>query len=144
MNQKKILGIGLIVIMLLAIGFFVKNKLMTVPAVSDQPIPTDIAETFDVRVGEKFVGQTGVEITVKQVTEDSRCPANANCVWAGRLVVKADVSFDGGPVQEKSIEVNTVLELPEGKITFTDVKPAKILNGTIKPEEYIFTFSIER
>ncbi len=108
------------------------------------PLPDRNEVLTDVKIGEVAAGTTETTITPTQVTEDSRCPANANCIWAGRVVVKANVSFDGGLATEQSFESDKTLELPEGKITLTEVKPHKTLNGVIKPEDYLFTFSVAR
>lgn len=34
-------------------------------------------------------------VTPQAVVEDSRCPINARCVWAGRLIVKARIAGRG-------------------------------------------------
>ncbi|RJY08704.1 hypothetical protein [Aurantiacibacter aquimixticola] len=36
-----------------------------------------------------------MSVTPLRVVEDSRCPINARCVWAGRLVVEAAIRSDG-------------------------------------------------
>ena len=38
-------------------------------------------------------------VTFRQVTEDSRCPINAVCVWEGRARIEIAVSTEGGPTQ---------------------------------------------
>jgi hypothetical protein len=34
-------------------------------------------------------------VTPRAIVEDSRCPINARCVWAGRAIVRADVAGSG-------------------------------------------------
>jgi len=34
-------------------------------------------------------------VTPQEVVEDSRCPINARCVWAGRLVVRTRIDGEG-------------------------------------------------
>ena len=36
-----------------------------------------------------------VVVTPKRLVEDSRCPANARCVWAGRVVLRTQIDGDG-------------------------------------------------
>ena len=36
-----------------------------------------------------------VVVTPKKLVEDSRCPVNARCVWAGRLILKTRIDGDG-------------------------------------------------
>ena len=37
----------------------------------------------------------GIKITLLEITEDSRCPTNAECFWAGRVVAEFKVEKDG-------------------------------------------------
>jgi hypothetical protein len=64
-----------------------------------------------------------VVATPKKVVEDSRCPENARCVWAGRLVVAtridgagwretADLTL-GEPKQVRGVTLALVSGLPE-------------------------------
>jgi uncharacterized Zn finger protein len=56
----------------------------------------------ELRLGEEFTLSTGesaaikgedLEITFLEVTEDSRCPRNVTCVWAGRAVSLVQVAI---------------------------------------------------
>lgn len=46
------------------------------------------------------------ELSVKplEVIEDSRCPVDVDCVWSGRLVMRAEVSGVSGPATISSLE----------------------------------------
>ena len=63
---------------------------MVPPPNSTPPQPQGYAVPFDVpvRVGDLVV-------TPKKLVEDSRCPMNARCVWAGRVVVTARIVGPG-------------------------------------------------
>ena len=37
----------------------------------------------------------GISIKFLEVIEDSRCPEGVNCIWAGRAIVKAEVTSNG-------------------------------------------------
>ena len=69
------------------------------------------------------IGQTidfGMGLTLRplEVTEDSRCPQNARCVWAGRLRVRVDVS--GSPAE---LTLDEPLMTPYGSVTLVAVSP---------------------
>lgn len=36
-----------------------------------------------------------VVVTPKRLVEDSRCPMNARCVWAGRVILRAQIDGEG-------------------------------------------------
>lgn len=66
-------------------------------------------ETFNVQIGEQKTTRTG-KIVVKfiEVMDDSRCPPNVNCVWAGNARVK--ISVKRGKKAAKTLELNSNLQ----------------------------------
>lgn len=60
------------------------------PNVVGTPVPAGTAVAIDrpVRLG-------GIVVTPKEVVEDSRCPTDVQCVWAGRLIVRTRIDGDG-------------------------------------------------
>ena len=62
----------------------------------------------------------GLRVRPLEVLEDSRCPQNARCVWAGRLRLR--VSVEG--VGERDIEDNAEgLQTPRGNFPLAVVSP---------------------
>lgn len=66
-------------------------------------------ETFNVRIGQHKATTAG-KITVKfiEVLEDSRCPPNVTCIWAGNAKVK--ISVRKGRKAAKTFELNSGLD----------------------------------
>jgi hypothetical protein len=60
----------------------------------------------------------GLTVRPLEVKEDSRCPGNVTCVWAGRLVLRADVSG-----VERELTLGQSLETPQGAVTLAVVRP---------------------
>ena len=60
----------------------------------------------------------GLIVRPIEVKEDSRCPADVECVWAGRLVLRADVSGI-----ERELTLETPLETPQGIVLLAVAKP---------------------
>lgn len=81
----------------------------------------------------------GLIATPMAVVEDSRCPINARCVWAGRLVVTTRI--DGSASRET---VDLTLGEPFGThgavIALSSGNPAPETGRVITNEEYRFTF----
>lgn len=86
------------------------------------------------------VAVAGITLTPLRVTEDSRCPINARCVWAGQLVVETQV--DGADWQEvvpltlgqHGMAHGYFLELVSGE-------PGQMAGGpALQPEDYRFRF----
>lgn len=84
------------------------------------------------------VGQ--VVVTPMKVVEDSRCPMNARCVWAGRLVVTTRI--DGAGWRE-----TTNMELGRPYIThdvgmqLNSVQPEKMAGEPTPPQAYLFGYT---
>ena len=71
------------------------------------------------------IGQTanlGEGLTVRPVAikEDSRCPLDVACVWAGRLVLRAMVSGS-----ERELTLGEPLATPNGVVVFAVAAPSK-------------------
>ncbi|WP_285710388.1 hypothetical protein [Erythrobacter oryzae] len=64
--------------------------------IPDTPSPESVAlpQGTPVALGQAVTVGT-VVATPMEVVEDSRCPINARCVWAGRLVVKTRIDGPG-------------------------------------------------
>ncbi len=90
-------------------------------------------------------GQTayvdGPKIRPIKLIEDSRCPMNARCIWAGRVrILAAWVKADG----ERQVELTLgePIQIADGALTLTDVKPSRMAgNGKeLVPSDYRFSF----
>ncbi len=90
------------------------------------------------------LGQTaivdGPRIRPIAVLEDSRCPINALCVWAGRVRVRALWVRPSGN-KEVELIMGEAKPMADGAITLTAVTPDKITSKEIKPGDYRFSFA---
>ncbi|MBB3861161.1 hypothetical protein GGQ88_002433 [Novosphingobium hassiacum] len=105
------------------------------PAVEQAPPPqsdgfAQIGQT--IRVG-------ALTIRPDAINEDSRCPMNARCVWAGRVIVAATVMQNG----ESTFRNFTLGEPASDGLMLDTVEPGRTtLEGAIPPASYRFHFSI--
>lgn len=74
------------------------------------------------------------------VLEDSRCPMNARCVWAGRVRLKMLWMRSKGD-QEFELTLAEPKPLANGSITLTSVRPDKRTDVVLKPADYRFSLS---
>lgn len=81
----------------------------------------------------------GLTIRPIDVKEDSRCPADVDCVWAGQLVLRADVSGT-----ERELTLGEPLETPQGAVLLAVAKPYPFHNWPTaeigEPPPYRFGF----
>jgi hypothetical protein len=84
----------------------------------------------------------GIRIRPIEVVEDSRCPANVQCVWAGRLVVRARMSGSGW-TQIRDFELGVFQAVDRYRVTLINAEPSKAAPGRIDPRAYRFTFEVQ-
>lgn len=63
----------------------------------------------------------GLRVRPLEVLEDSRCPQNARCVWAGRLRLRVNV--EGVGEREITAEETDAVQTPRGSFTLVAISP---------------------
>lgn len=93
-----------------------------------------------VRLGE-IAAVNGPKVRPDRVIEDSRCPADAQCVWAGRLVVRATV-FGGGWSKQLDLTLGVPVAVADGMLTLVGAtpKPVKASAGRRSTLRFMFNF----
>ena len=73
------------------------------------------------------------------IVEDSRCPSDGLCIWAGRVVLR--VAVEGPGIQRTlMLESHKHLPIPGGTLTLAKTEPAKPRGKPLKPSAYRFAF----
>ena len=105
-------------------------------------------ETVTLKMGQKKAVAKG-EFSIKfvSVSEDSRCPVDANCIWAGNA--KVHVIVTDSYRNSKKFVMNTTMG-PKGDqfngcaINLTGLTPSPKSGKSIKQKTYTATFTITR
>lgn len=81
-----------------------------------------------------------VVLTPMRVTEDSRCPINARCIWPGQIVVETRV--DGAGWRETvALTLGEPANVRGQVLNLTSAEPGRMAGGDpVRPEDYRFTF----
>ncbi|MEQ1617807.1 MAG: hypothetical protein ABL883_05635 [Terricaulis sp.] len=93
---------------------------------------------FAAGIGETADLGGGLIVRPLAVIEDSRCPVDVMCVWAGRLVLRANVSG-----VERELTLGQQLATPNGALVLTVARPAPRHNrpeGETSRPSYRFGF----
>jgi hypothetical protein len=96
----------------------------------------------DVALGQRAMVD-GPIVQPVEILEDSRCPMNARCVWAGRVRVKMIWWRGNGEKQPFEVTLGESTPLADGAIRLESVRPEKMTNVTLKPEDYRFSFRFD-
>jgi hypothetical protein len=95
---------------------------------SDGPKEVMPGEEFTIRVGQQVVlKDTNLTIRFLDVTEDSRCPVDVVCAWAGnaRLEFELQVSKK----KKATVSLNTAVEPRAGRIKKFEVTLVNLVPG---------------
>jgi hypothetical protein len=90
------------------------------------------------KLGQKVYAD-GPQVTPLEVLEDSRCPADVQCVWAGQVRIRATIHLGSG---DTSAELTSGKPIPvaDGTLELVEVKPATNSKAAIAPGDYRFGF----
>jgi hypothetical protein len=105
----------------------------TPPAEGERHLPVG-------KIGQR-IAVDGPQLTVLEVLEDSRCPTDRLCAWAGWVRVRATVHLGAG---DRVIELTQgqPVQVADGALTLVDVRPAKTAEA-IAPAAYRFSFRFD-
>ena len=102
-------------------------------------------ETLRVQVNmAKRTPRSGLNIRFVEMVEDSRCPADANCVWAGNAQIKVRVTKNGRS-HDLTLDTNGPKNSARAEgysIKLTRLTPEPRSNIRINRNGYVATFEI--
>ena len=117
-------------------------------ACDDEPTGPKPGESFTLEVGEKATldaVQTSVRFLA--VAEDSRCPSQAQCVWAGDGAVVLEIAPATGDAAEHALHTNPesgpgAVALAGYELTLLRLDPYPEIPGDIAPGAYRATLAL--
>jgi hypothetical protein len=80
-----------------------------------------------------------VVLTPTRVLEDSRCPQNARCVWAGRAIVTTRIDGPGWR-ETRDFVLGVPLEEHGHMLTLVSVQPETTMDVITPSEDYRFAY----
>lgn len=122
------------------------HKALALAAIASLALAGCAATAGPTAEGPARLGQTvyvdGPRVTPVRVIEDSRCPMNARCIWAGRVVLRATVR---GGAWKRTLDLTLGEPVPvaDGALTLTSVTPDRRTDRQIAPRDYRFTFAFQ-
>ena len=97
-------------------------------ATVDTAVVANPGAAFSLPLGKTAtVSGTGFRITFNRVTEDSRCPVDVTCIWAGDAKIELIVSRTSAPADYRVISLtppNNEATAGDLKIRFVSLAPA--------------------
>ncbi|GGD50041.1 hypothetical protein GRI62_07015 [Erythrobacter arachoides] len=96
------------------------------------------AEATPVGLGQA-VSVGDLALTPLAVIEDSRCPINARCVWAGRIIVRTQVD---GPAwhETRDLQLGEPQQVRGHRLALVSAEPGRMAGAETPPATYRFVF----
>lgn len=108
-------------------------------------------QTVTLHVGESAdLGAAGASVSFDRVVEDSRCPANARCIWPGRVVVAGTLRHGGQATPFTLGTVSGIADAPASvevgpyRLRIADVEPYPATPAGIDEDAYALSLQIEQ
>ncbi|MCY7397866.1 MAG: hypothetical protein LH466_03375 [Sphingomonas bacterium] len=78
-------------------------------------------------------------VTPRAVVEDSRCPINARCIWAGRAIVRTEV-VGAGWRETLNLTLGERVSAHGTALSLTSLEPGKMAGAEPQPLDYTMGF----
>jgi hypothetical protein len=107
-----------------------------------------VNQQFTLAPGEAAsIDRTGVRVQFIRVMADSRCPADALCIWVGDATVHVRV-FEGAASSDYDLHTanseQTTIEHGGMRISLVQLQPYPFSNRTIQSSDYRATLEVRR
>ncbi len=105
-------------------------------------------QKFTVQINQqKTIAKNKLTIKFVSLVEDSRCPTDTNCIWAGNAKITIKVS--NGKSAAKTFELNTnskpqTVSFAGYEIKLTNLNPSPATNIRINRNGYVATFVVSK
>jgi len=117
-------------------------------ATMEPTVPAEPGVAFELPVGRTAaLNGNGARITFKQVKEDSRCPTDVTCVWAGDARIELTISRNGSSDDTKILSLspaNSEARSGDLQIRFVGLTPVPRQADGSSPRAYVAQLVVNR
>jgi len=115
-----------------------------------QNIP-DLDVPFQLKINQvAFIKSENIKIIFMNVTEDSRCPSDVECIWEGQVTIVINIFKNNQFIGEFNLTSRTgfdelaIKEFDGYSINLIKVEPYPISTQIIELSDYIATFNVSK
>ncbi len=131
----------------IGIAVFVWQCLLSGASFAQESSHPKLGEEFELAVDQTAqITAENISVTFQELLEDSRCPIDVTCIWAGLAEVSLQVSVSG---QERELSLST--SPPENSAVFENytfrlirVRPVPRSNQNIDSSAYFVTVRVDK
>ncbi len=131
----------------IGIAVFIWHCLISGASFAQESSPPSLGEEFELAVHQTAqMTAEKISVTFQEVLEDSRCPVDVTCIWAGLAQVSLRIAVSG---QEKELSLST--SPPENSAVFENytfwlikVRPVPRADQTMDRSAYVVTVRVDQ
>lgn len=143
--------IGLILIIAFAVGCTESDNDPIVTDNNESTTSSDLGKQFYIRVGQTESVEPGnIKVKLIKVTDDSRCPSDVTCIWAGEVKVVLDVLINDQDLGETTLTLGASNDDKNVKniggyfVKVLAVNPYPVSTRQLEQADYIVTLLISK
>jgi len=114
---------------------------LLLPACAGTPPPAEGQRHLPTAAIGETVMVDGPQLTVVELLEDSRCPADVQCIHAGRVRVRVNVHLGAGD-RQIDLTAGEPQQVADGALELVEVTPGRTTEA-VAPAAYRFTFRFD-
>lgn len=84
----------------------------------------------------------GLTVEFVRVVEDSRCPIDVTCVWAGEVKVQLSARIDPAEAEQREIAAGQQATVGDFQLSVVKVEPERVSTREISAHEYRVTLKV--
>jgi hypothetical protein len=114
-------------------------------------VPAELDKPFQLKINQTgFIKGENIKIIFLNVTEDSRCPSDVECIWPGQVTILIDIFKSFQSIGEFNLTIPgesdeiAIIEFDGYSLKMIKVEPYPISTQEIKLSDYIITFIVNK
>lgn len=117
--------------------------------IQENMVYANFKNQFNLKLNQSAIIKSGeVKVTFLEVTEDSRCPSDLTCFWAGQIQVAVNILVNGHNLETLHLVNNasrkdlSIKKINKYLIEFIKAEPYPKSNQETESSDYIITLAV--
>lgn len=140
--------VSLVLLIVVSIGCNISDIIL--PLIDDDSLP-ELGSHFKLKINQTTALKSdNIKVTLLKVTDDSRCPSDVVCIWAGQVSVLVNVTKNNVNLGDVTLTLGAgnpelaVKNVGDYIVEVIEVNPYPISTHRILPSEYIVTLKVSK
>jgi hypothetical protein len=140
--------ISLVFLIGVSIGCNISDIIL--PLIGDDSL-SELGSQFELKINQTTaIESDNIKVKLLNVMNDSRCPSDVQCIWAGQVSILVNVTKNNVNLGDVTLTLGAgnpdlaVKNVGDYTVEVIEVNPYPISTHKIKPSEYIVTLKVSK